>query len=246
MPQITRDKQNKTRNFIVSLSLLVLVVIGSTLAYFSSRDEVTNRFRASRFDLLLTETKWDPSSARDVVPGDELDKNPQVTNLEQTPGYIFLRVTVPCDVQKVENADGTLLGSTDASVPMYKFMVSDGNDPPSYAVNTEFSAAQTVKSCWTPVNTPAAQNFGTAQAPDWQIVYVYAYTYGDTLVSLLEGQTTPALFDKLKLWNFTEDFNPAQSHSVRVEALGIQADLPGYTSADIAGVWALLEEEGGA
>ena len=72
---MVRFEKKHVRSFVVILSLAVLVVIGSTVAYFSSKDESSNRFVVGRFDITLTETRWDPDSGKDVVPGDELEKN---------------------------------------------------------------------------------------------------------------------------------------------------------------------------
>lgn len=45
------------------------------------------------------------------MPGDELDKNPQVMNMERIDAYVFLRVTVPCDTEMVDNNDGSPKGT---------------------------------------------------------------------------------------------------------------------------------------
>lgn len=230
---MVRFEKKHVRSFVVILSLAVLVVIGSTVAYFSSKDESSNRFVVGRFDITLTETRWDPDSGKDVVPGDELEKNPQVTNNESINGYIFLRVTVPCDTQMVDRDDGTPLGTASTSVPMYKFMVKDGDN---YLVDSTFTAAQEVHSHWHLVPGYPKRNVAEAQ-----YVYVYSYSDGSALTPLLEGETTGPLFDKLQLWNFNESFNPEQSHSVLVEALGVQANLPGYTANQIAEIWSILD-----
>lgn len=231
------DKRH-LRSLLVVCSAAVLIVIGSTVAYFSSKDEASNRFVGSQFDILLTETKWDPKAAREVIPGDELEKNPQVTNIEQTDGYIFLRVTVPCDTQMVDQDDGTPLGTVSASVPMYKFMVQDGE---IWAVDQSFTSTQVVHSNW-----KAVSGYPVYKADEQQYVYVYAYCNGSSLRPLKNDETTEPLFDKLQLWNFNESYDPARSHSVRIEALGIQADLPGYSASQISDIWAILDRrEGG-
>ena len=240
---MVKPQKKHFASLTVLLSAAALVIIGSVMAYFTSTDQTTNKFEGSRFDIFLTETKWDAEKGKSVVPGDELEKNPQVTNKERTDGYIFLRVTVPCDTQMVDNDDGTKKGviSGDSPIPMYKFMVDNGDG--TYAVNQEFSAAQAVNSHWQLV----AENGGlyTAYKQDEkQLVYVYAYAQNDALTPLHRNEITEPVFDKLQLWNFNEQFDPDQNHAVRVEALGIQTDLPGHDASDIAGIWQLLEQEG--
>lgn len=232
---MTKLRNRHIRSLLVLCAAAVLLAVGSTVAFFSSRDESTNRFSSGGFDILLTETDWDPNGARNVVPGDELPKNPQVTNNAPTPGYIFFRVTVPADTLEVENDLGAPLG-TASQVPMYKFMVRDGE---GYAADTSYSAAQRVRSSWKSVGSPVYS------ASDKAYVYVYAYTAGgDALVPLAEGQTTEPLFDRLWVWNFNEGYDPEQNHSVLVEAFGIQSDLPDHTAEQIAAIWTLASGGG--
>ena len=232
------------KSLAVIIAATVLIVIGSTMAFFTSSDETTNKFIGSRFDIVLFETKWDPEKAKDVVPGDELDKNPQVYNAERTSGYVYLRVTVPCDSQMVDNDDGTAKGTVGDGVPMYKFMVAHGTDPQTYAVNTEFSPKQAANSDWQLV-TIDNPNYTRYDREKQQYIYVYAYASGGELTMLRKGDLTTPLFDKIRLWNFNEDFDPEKSHNVLVEAFGIQADLTGYTPDQIPEIWAVLEGEDG-
>ena len=76
---MVKPKFKYFKSMAVLISAAALVVVGSIMAYFTSNDEITNKFVGSRFDIFLTETKWDAEKAKNVVPGDELDKNPQIT-----------------------------------------------------------------------------------------------------------------------------------------------------------------------
>ena len=234
-------QKKHARSMAVLCAIAVLLVVGSTVAYFSSSDEITNRFASSSFDIILTETNWNPLAARDVLPGDELPKNPQVINNDRTPGYIFLRVTVPADATAVDNDDGSSFGEAPEHVPLYKFMVWNGDSPASYSVDSSFSAAQRVRSSqWIALGSPSYR------AADQSYVYVYAYsTNGSTLSPLREGETTEPLFDRLQLWNFNESIDLEQNHSVLVEAFGIQADLPGYSASQLEAIWTLASGGGG-
>lgn len=242
---MVRIRKHHFRSLAVLWAVGVLFVIGSTLAFFSSTDEATNRFVGNGFDILLTETRWNPSAAQNLLPGDEVDKNPRITNNDRNPGYVFLRVTVPADVIRVDQDDGKPLSTTAQNVPMYpmyKFMVWNGT---SYVANGEFSAEQKVHSHWKLLSA-TLQKDAAGKNPVYVYVYAYAQTDDSALIPLNEGETTvEPLFDRLQLWNFAEGFDPAQSHSVRVEALGIQSNLPGYTASDFNGIWALVNGGGG-
>ena len=232
--------KNKVHRLVFTASAALLLAFGSIMAYFTSTDEITNKFVGSRFDVTLTETNWNPKSALSVVPGDELFKNPQVTNNERTDAYVFLRVTVPGAVMMVDKNDGSAQESTKIAVPLYKFMVNVTGD--HYEADSTYSSDQKVNSTWKIVNNPVYDE------EKKQFVYVYAYSDGSYLIPLKKGDTTSALFDKLQLWNFNEEFDPSGtqfSQNVRVEALGIQANLPGHESDDINEIWQILSGEGG-
>ena len=108
---MTQIKKKYIKIFAAICSAAALMLISSTIAYFTSTDVVTNKFVSSRLDIVLTETKWNPQAAGEVMPGDELDKNPQVMNMERIDAYVFLRVTVPCDTEMVDNNDGSPKGT---------------------------------------------------------------------------------------------------------------------------------------
>ena len=223
--------------FVASASFLFFY--SSIMAYFTSTDETTNRFVGSRFDITLTETKWDAKKGSEVIPGDEIEKNPQVINNERTDAYIFLRVTVPGAEMLVDNNNGTAKESTKKIVPLYKFIAGS-------EVNSFYSDDQSVNSPWKAVTEQPVYD-----SDNKQYIYVYYYSTGtdeQELRPLKKGETTEALFDKLQLWNFNEEFDPTGTHlsqNVRVEALGIQTDLPGLTAKNITEVWKILSEGGG-
>ncbi len=225
------------KSLAVIASVTALIVISSTMAYFTSKDNTTNKFVGSRFDVMLLETKWDPEKAKNVIPGEELDKNPQITNTERANCYVYLRVTVPCDTTMVDKADGTPMGETGA-VPMYKFMIKDSaND--TYVADESFSPKQLVNDHWQLIHEDG-KDYTEYKSDTKDYVYVYAYADGGTPTILERNDITNPLFDKLLLWNFNENFDKDKPHDVKVEALGIQTDIP---ASDINGVWAYLSRE---
>lgn len=159
--------------------------------------------------------------------------------LEEEPlnGYVYLRVTVPCDTTMVDKADGTPMGETGA-VPMYKFMIKDSaND--TYVADESFSPKQRVNEHWQLIHEDG-KDYTEFDEVNKDYVYVYAYADGGTPTILERNDITNPLFDKLLLWNFNENFDKDKPHDVKVEALGIQTDIP---ASDINGVWAYLSRE---
>ena len=225
------------KSLAVIISVTALIVISSTMAYFTSKDNTTNTFVGSRFDVMLLETKWNPNTAQNVIPGESLDKNPQVVNTERTPCYVFVRVTVPADTTMVDNDDGTPVSqSSGVNVPMYKFMIKSGDD---YVSDTSFSPMQVVNEHWQLIHKNGS-DYTEYNSEQKEYVYVYAYAEGTTPTLMERNDITNPLFDKILLWNFNEKFDAGKDHNIRVEALGIQSDID---ANDINSVWALLKEE---
>ena len=240
MVQLTKMNM---RNIAVICSAVALTLIGSTIAYFTSTDAATNKFVGSRFDIILIETKWNPETAKEVMPGDELDKNPQVMNIERADAYVFLRVTVPCDTEMVDNDNGTPKGTigADGRVPMYKFMVSQGTDPETYQSDDSLSAKQKIHDNRWILLSENNTDYTDYDKDKQQYVYVYAYAENSSLIPLKKGEITEPLFDKLQLWNFSErEYDSGKDHSVRVEALGIQTDLPNLSANNISEIWEIV------
>lgn len=81
---------------IVSLalvaSLLALVIVGGTLAYFTDDEDVTNTFTVGNVDIVLDEGAWVDVSK--VAPGVNYDKEPVVYNVGVNDAWIRVDVTL--------------------------------------------------------------------------------------------------------------------------------------------------------
>ena len=89
-------KKKKTLLLIVAALLLIAVVIGGISAYFTKTTAtLTNNFTIGSVNITLTEPTWNAANATNLVPGDQVDKDPTVTNTGANPAYIFVKVTVP-------------------------------------------------------------------------------------------------------------------------------------------------------
>ncbi len=226
------------RNIAVICSAAVLMLIGSTMAFFSSTDGTTNRLISKQhFDIKLTEENWHPESGINILPGDILDKDPRITN-NGVKAYVFLRVSVPCASPALEYETGTNQGKIERAadttplIPLYKFVVNDM----SSSAHSEFQLVHT--NCWKLLeNSPVIHNG----------CYVYIYAYTDTtgaLRSLDRGETTEEpLFDAVKLCNYNETFDGTEE-SILVEALGIQSDNLEIADLTPENVWTLVGNKG--
>ncbi len=239
---MVRRKKTKLRNIAAICSAAVLMLIGSVMAYFSSKDEASNRLTAWwRFDITLTEENWDPDSGESVVPGDILPKDPKITNGAAS-AYVFMKVTVPCVSPEIEHENGDNAGkiretiSAENPIPLYKFGVKSGD---SYLFDENLNTNQKVNTGWTLLN-------GMPKQQGNYYIYVYAYTDGDALKRMDRMQTTETpLFDAVKICNFNEASGLMEKDmSILVEARGIQCDNLEIVSPTPENVWALLADRG--
>ena len=69
----------KNRTIIAAVVLLLVFVVGGTIAYFTDNDTKTNTFTIGNVDITLTEPLWDltdtnnndiPDAAEDMLPGE--------------------------------------------------------------------------------------------------------------------------------------------------------------------------------
>jgi len=95
----------KKRTIIASVVLLLVLVIGGLIAYFTDTETATNVFTIGDVDITLTEPHWDttdgnsnnvPDSAEGRTPGQIITKDPTIENTGSNPAYVFAKVDIPC------------------------------------------------------------------------------------------------------------------------------------------------------
>ena len=79
---------------------------GEISAYFTDMDHVTNTFTTGKVDIDLEEPSW-PGDQTDLVPGDIIAKDPQITSKASTPSFVYLQIEVPVANVTMVNEDGT-------------------------------------------------------------------------------------------------------------------------------------------
>lgn len=83
------------------LSLVALLAVGATLAWFTDASTATNVVTTGNVDITLTETKADGSTtvdgdgiSYDGMPGSTLSKDPTITNVGKNDAYIRASIEV--------------------------------------------------------------------------------------------------------------------------------------------------------
>lgn len=214
---------------IVSLalvaSLLALVIVGGTLAYFTDDESATNTFVVGNVNIELTEDTWDDNDnynsgtkqLEDVQPGVTYTKNPTVTNTGINNAYVRVDVTLNKWTQFAAAANA--YGITDLTTIFGGFV--DAN----WVLTEETPAVDAVN------NT---------------VTYSYYYIGGADRGILASGEDTGALFTDVTI---PKQFNNAQMQTLRpdfaitVTAHAIQADT--FTSVEDA-FDAYIQQDGDA
>lgn len=135
-PNKKQNNKNKKRLTVLCSCLVGVMAIGGVMAYFTDADTVTNKFTVGKVSLDLTEPNWNPENddkdgdglkdAYTIMPGFEVEKDPQITNTGVNDEFVFMTVTVPYynvvtateNGEVEENAKGIQVGY---SQPLFQF-----------------------------------------------------------------------------------------------------------------------------
>ena len=135
---------SKKKSIAVAIVLLLVLLIGGLVAYFTDTDTKTNVFTiGDGIDISITDT-WTAANGQNLHPGATVAKKPAIKNdSTTTTAYVFMKVDVPCYA-----ATGTTVNT-----PLFTF---------------------TTKTGWTLINTPTVNTstktisyvyaYGTASA----------------------------------------------------------------------------------
>lgn len=96
-----------SKNIVICIAVVLMLIIGSALAYFTDADSETNSFTVGNISLDLTEPGWNPEKGKNITPSHTIVKDPQITNDGANDAFVFMSVEVPMATVKTANADGT-------------------------------------------------------------------------------------------------------------------------------------------
>lgn len=92
-----QGKAKRRAALSVGVFALVLLAVGASLAYFTSRDTATNQLEAAALEIQLLEPKWQNGGiydAQNTESGMTIAKDPYVYNGSETSVYLCMQVTV--------------------------------------------------------------------------------------------------------------------------------------------------------
>lgn len=103
---------NKRKGIAVAVVLLLVLIIGGMLAFFTDTDTESNVFTIGEdIDIEITE-EWEPTDGEDLHPGAEVTKQPSIENVSSVPAYVFMEVVVPCYASTGTTVDTPLFSFT--------------------------------------------------------------------------------------------------------------------------------------
>ena len=242
------NKKIKTRkNLLITVAMLVILVVGSIGAYFTSTDTASNNFTVGQISIKLTEPAWTaqtdsdgdgtPDIAEKVLPNMKVDKDPTVTNLSTTnDAFVFIRVTVPkANIITANSVNGNR--ASNATVTQL-FQLND-------ASNTNSLNGLS----WEGTDTYNADSWYLVKSetddPDFN-VYVFVYGNSAACTALEAGQTTAKpLFNSVTFCNAVENQGLEKKDlTVQVDAYAIQTtNLTASGKTAPIDVWTILNAQ---
>lgn len=97
----------KTKSILAALSIVAIVGVSGVVAYLTDNDSEKNTFTVGNVQINLVEPNWDQTNAQNIVPGQNIVKDPKVKNEGNNPAYIYLEVTVPAANVATAQDNGT-------------------------------------------------------------------------------------------------------------------------------------------
>lgn len=194
----------KKKKIVLGMAVSGIAIFGSSLAFFTSTETITNDFTAGSINTVLHEEKWEaladtdhndiPDMAEMITPLKVIPKDPKVENIGLNPAWIYLETRVP--VKDIITAD------------------DDGNRNPMS--ETELFIFNADLENWTLLSKAIDDESKEA-------VYVYGYN------KILDpGQTTSPLFEEVKFCNVIEAQGLEQTEQViTVKQMAIQSEQTG-------------------
>ncbi len=122
---MSRRKNNrKAKNVILSLMLIVAIGVTAAFAFLTASETSENLFTVGNVKIDLSEPKWDAANPdgilENITPGQNIVKDPTVTNIGSNDAYVYVMVEIPKVYQTdIVGLDGTV--TTQEHYPLFSF-----------------------------------------------------------------------------------------------------------------------------
>lgn len=224
------NKKKNMKPILIAGAAVACLGIAGVSAYFTDAAKITNTFTVGKVDVTPDEPAWTPPE--NIVPNQEFNKDPEVTNSGKNNAYIFLQVKIPKARVAYAGADGTK-HNEDKSESVALFDCANGGTPGFNTAN------------WAEVP-------GTLVNNDTEVIRTFVYGTSSMAKALTPGAKTESLFTTIKFKNVLEGQSIEGSKlNVDVTTFAIQTDYlgdetndgSGTTTTDPAAIWKILEKQ---
>lgn len=206
------NKKRRAAALIAACGLIGAVGTGATLAYFTDEETHTNTFTIGKVEIDGLEQHWDttdndrdgvPDKSENMVPNQEVSKDPQIKNTGINDAIVFVKLTVPVKNVTLVSDDGTKSAKKSQEV----FWFKDAADTVSSHVNN-------FDPNWIHLTR---EDTGTNLAGSSRS-YVFGYN-----TKIAKDQVTTPLFDKIQVKNIIEgEIAENEAQNIIVDYYAIQ------------------------
>ena len=223
------NKKKNMKPILIAGAAVACLGIAGVSAYFTDAAKITNTFAVGKVEVTPNEPDWTPPE--NIVPNQEFDKNPEVTNSGKNNAYIFLQVKIPKARVAYADADGTK-HNENKSESVALFDCANGGTPGFNTTN------------WAELTSEKDET-------EEYVTRTFVYGTSSAAKALTPGAKTESLFTTIKFKNVLEGQNIEDKLNVDVTTFAIQTDYlgdetndgSGTTTTDPAAIWAILEKQ---
>lgn len=220
---IKTDKANKKKLFAAAGAAVLLcgavLVIGGINAYLTDTDSVTNTFTVGEVTIDTLEPNYPGNGSdetEDLVPFEEVKKDPQIKNTGKNKIVVFEQVDIPMANIIIADELGNRLERTNTEV--FDFRTTDGKYDSHHEEKWILLRSEWLNEEDQPVDA------GTAV----KVRRIYGYN-----TPVKENETTIPVFDVVRLCNVVEGELDNSVQSIKITTYAIQADnIAGITNED--------------
>lgn len=201
---------------LTAIVLILILAIGGILAFFTDVETKTNTFQMGNIDIIVEEPSWPGNDeVVNIIPNQEVPKDPQITNNGTNDVYAFVKVVVPFDNVTLEGQ------SAKTEQELFTYTVNEG---------------------WVEVGT--AEKNTTDKTVTHVYAYaegseVKALLKDETTPAVFDK----IKFVNMKETEFANSAVQSQELNVVVSGYGIQTTDLNTTSKAPADIWSLLEAQ---
>jgi hypothetical protein len=221
----------------VALPVGALTLVGaigaltaSQLAYLTAEETATNIFTIGDVDLDVKEPNYpgnDSDEVKHVLPNQKIAKDPQIENTGENDAFAFADITLPAAKVKVVKDDGTELDAEAKNQILFETIVNkaetDGDDTNS----NDNDPADGINDAWSILSKTYYDKDDIEVTVDDEdnlpenVAYVkYHLGYNQILAA---GETTPSVFDSVKMKNVVEGDINGTVQEIAITGMAIQS-----------------------